>query len=102
MYSAKKLSLTSILCLLNARLRLYTCSSAAKNGHLVVLQWLHANGCPWNESTCMYAAYGGHLAVLQWARANGCPWDWRVAFWAARNGHTALLDWVRANGCPEA
>ena len=21
------------------------------------------------------AASGGHLEVLKWARANGCPWD---------------------------
>ena len=24
---------------------------------------------------CSVAATGGHLEVLQWARANGCPWD---------------------------
>jgi hypothetical protein len=43
-------------------------------GHLEVLQWARANGCPWNEFTTSAALYGGHLEVLQWARANGCPW----------------------------
>jgi hypothetical protein len=43
-------------------------------GHLAVLQWLRANGCPWDENTCSQAAWVGHLAVLQWARANGCAW----------------------------
>ena len=28
----------------------------------------------WNASTCFNAAENGHLAVLQWARAQGCPW----------------------------
>ena len=53
----------------------WTCAEAAKGGHLGVLQWARANGCPWDVWTCAYAAKGGHLDVLQWARANGCPWD---------------------------
>jgi hypothetical protein len=43
-------------------------------GHLEVLQWVRANGCPWDGWTCSWAAKGGHLEVLQWVRANGCPW----------------------------
>lgn len=35
--------------------------------------WLCANGCPPNEHACELAAGMGHLAVLQWLRANGCP-----------------------------
>ena len=50
------------------------CSYAALGGHLEVLQWARANGCPWDEDTCSAAANRGHLEVLQWARANGCPW----------------------------
>lgn len=35
------------------------------------------NDSPWNETTCAAAAGGGHLEVLQWACANGCPWhEW--------------------------
>jgi hypothetical protein len=52
----------------------------AANGRLALLQWAHANGCPWDQWVCARAALGGHLAVLQWARANGCPWDkWTCA-----------------------
>ena len=43
------------------------------NGHLAVLQWARAQGCPWDVFTCRVAAENGHLAVLQWARAQGCP-----------------------------
>jgi hypothetical protein len=30
---------------------------------------------PWNEYTCSAAARWGHLDVFKWARASGCPWD---------------------------
>eukprot|EP00230_Micromonas_polaris_P008967 CAMPEP_0117645366 /NCGR_PEP_ID=MMETSP0802-20121206/11508_1 /TAXON_ID=38833 /ORGANISM="Micromonas sp., Strain CCMP2099" /LENGTH=190 /DNA_ID=CAMNT_0005450733 /DNA_START=85 /DNA_END=655 /DNA_ORIENTATION=+ len=42
---------------------------AAEGGHLEVLQWARATGCPWDEETCEYAAGGRHLEVLQWAHA---------------------------------
>ncbi len=44
-----------------------------ENGHLEVLKWLRANGCPWNEEVCGLAATEGHLEILKWARENGCP-----------------------------
>jgi hypothetical protein len=76
------------------------CSLAARGGHLPVLQWLRANGCPWDESTCEEAAGGGHLAMLQWANANGCPWDVSTSTSAAAGGHLDVLQWANANGCP--
>ena len=31
----------------------------------------------WCEGTYQCVAWDGHLEVLKWARANGCPWnDW--------------------------
>jgi hypothetical protein len=77
----------------------YTCAEAARGGHLSVLQWARANGCPWDTGTCACAANGGHLSVLQWAHANGCPWDERTCSWAAEGGHLFMLQWARANGC---
>lgn len=41
---------------------------------LVVLQWLRANGCPWDTTTLLAAAIEGNdIVTLQWAEANGCP-----------------------------
>jgi len=74
------------------------CAYCAKGGHLEVLKWARANGCPWNEATCKLAASNGHLGVPQWARAHGCPWDERTCAYAARNGHLEVLQWVRAHG----
>ena len=36
---------------------------------------LRKNDTPWDALTCTAAAKGGHLNVLLWARANGCPRD---------------------------
>ncbi|CAN0450317.1 unnamed protein product, partial [Scytosiphon promiscuus] len=43
-----------------------------------ILRWAHLNGCPMDNLTCSAAAAQGHLAVLQWARQNGFPWDRRT------------------------
>jgi hypothetical protein len=77
-----------------------------------VLQWAHANGCPWNEYVCRNAAANGRLAVLQWAHANGCPLG-SLTITGAREMWEAwskevpvaefedVVEWLRANGCPE-
>ena len=71
--------------------------SAARSGHLEVLQWAREHHCPWNSLTPAWAAAGGHLAVLQWARENDCPWDSSTPAWAAAGGHLEMLQWVREN-----
>ena len=47
------------------------------------------------------AAEGGHLEVLQWLRANGCPWDRETIIRARAIRHFEMANWARANGCPE-
>ena len=47
---------------------------AAGSGNLELVQWLRANGCPWDYVTCHYAIDKGHVEVLRWARENGAPW----------------------------
>jgi hypothetical protein len=44
---------------------------------------------------------GGHLNVLQWARANGCPWNKDTLSYAEHNGDPVMLQWLRDNGAPE-
>jgi hypothetical protein len=51
---------------------------AAWKGHLEVLKWARANGCPWDAKTCETAAFNGRLETLKWAHANGCPLNARV------------------------
>tara|TARA_B110000459_G_scaffold40324_1_gene43613 strand:- start:565 stop:1248 length:684 start_codon:yes stop_codon:yes gene_type:complete len=83
------------------RLREHLCEAAARSGHLEVLQWLHANGCPWNKWTCAAAVAYGHVKVLQWASGNECPCDEaETVFRAAFNGHLNILIWACVKGCP--
>ena len=77
-----------------------TCWKAAFEGRLEMIQWLRANGSPWDTMTCMHAAQAGHLEVLQWLHANWCPWDEETSLAAARRGHLELLKWAIAKGCP--
>jgi hypothetical protein len=42
----------------------------------------------------------GHVEILKWARANGCPWDWWLRTWAKEKGHDDILEWAKANGLP--
>jgi hypothetical protein len=37
-----------------------------------MLQWLHENGCPWDEEVWAYAWGNGHTAIIEWAEAHGC------------------------------
>ncbi|WZN65402.1 hypothetical protein HKI87_12g69600 [Chloropicon roscoffensis] len=79
-----------------------TCSWAALDGHLEVMKWLRAKGCPWGIQTSCWAAQGGRLEVLQWMRAQDppCPWTSSVCSSAARQGHLDVLRWARSQGCP--
>jgi hypothetical protein len=66
---------------------------AASRGHLPIVQWCRANGCPWNTWTCAGAAQSGRLDILQWCRDNGCPWDTWTR-WYAHQPH--LRKWCTA------
>jgi hypothetical protein len=85
---------------MNVRWDCSTSSTAAKFGHLHIVQYLFSNGCPWDKETCSSAALNGHLEALQWAHINHCPWDADTCSCAALNGHLGVLQWAHANGCP--
>ncbi|KAG5186883.1 hypothetical protein JKP88DRAFT_276295 [Tribonema minus] len=69
----------------------FTSAAAACGGHLEVLQWAHANGCPSDAGTCAAAASGGHLEVLRWLHDVGCEWDQSTCDCAADGGHLGTL-----------
>jgi hypothetical protein len=105
-----------------------TCEAAAQGGHLELLEFIHKNGCPWDNLTCAAAAKEGYFGILQWAYSNGCPlvgseitecaaigghleilkwardysfsWNSRVCTAAAEHGHFHVLKWAHQNGCP--
>ena len=73
---------------------------AAGGGHLDVLQWARAHGCPLTLRVCALAAQIGRLEVLKWARAHDCPWSEATTTNAAAGGHMEVLKWAREHGCP--
>lgn len=81
----------------------YATDQAASNGHLEVLKYLdkcelHSN---WNDYSMIWgAAGGGHLEVVKWLRARGCPWTSIATYGAAEQGHLEVLEWALENGCP--
>ena len=77
-----------------------TCSGAARIGHLECLKYLHEKGCPWNERTCWAAARGGHFDILKYLHEKGCPWNERTCSEAASGGHFDILKYLHENGCP--
>jgi hypothetical protein len=48
-------------------------AGAAGGGHPDLLEWLVDNGCPFDELTCTAAASEGRLKVMQWASSHGVP-----------------------------
>jgi hypothetical protein len=97
--------------------------SAARGGHVHVLEWLYAQGCrphtpvyygaasvgrvdvlEWlvmrdsdfkpKSLICEGAAYGGSITALKWAIAYGCPITSEVVCTAALAGHVNVLQMI--------
>lgn len=83
-------------------LSIMTCLPAIQHGHLEVLQWLRARGCPWGHGACYAAASGGHFRLLRWCVENGCPWGKPFASKHGFTGSLSMMEWADANGCPWA
>jgi hypothetical protein len=74
---------------------------AAGNGHLQVLQRLHLENCPRNDSDVWEAACAGNqLAVAEWLLAQNILWDARATASASWEGHLDLLRWLTDRGAP--
>ena len=76
----------------------------ASNGHLRVVEWLHANRSEGCTTLAMDdAAANGHLHVVVWLHANrdeGCSTS--AMDWAAASGHLCVVQWLHTNrteGC---
>eukprot|EP00908_Phaeocystis_cordata_P024318 Transcript_6783.p1 GENE.Transcript_6783~~Transcript_6783.p1 ORF type:complete len:285 (-),score=65.05 Transcript_6783:199-1053(-) len=76
------------------------CSAAAEHGHLEILKWARAHGCPWDAWTCSWAAGGGHLECLEYAHEQGCPWDAETCRKTAYEGELECLKYAHEQGCP--
>ena len=73
---------------------------AARYGRIDCLEYLHENGCPWDEEATESAADGGHLDCLKYLHEKGCPWNEGATKFAAANGHLDCLKYLHEKGCP--
>jgi hypothetical protein len=108
----------------------FACASAAENGHLEVLKYLHEEvKAPWDWATAYRAAQSGHLHILeylverkydkydvwacQWAALKGhldclkylhetakAPWNSAAVRDAHENDHPECLQYLLDNNCP--
>jgi len=97
------------------------CGDAVGRKYFNVLEWLRANGCPWDVNVvkylamrgdlqmlkkvkeqgcaigaevCDYAAGWNNFNVLEWAIAKGLHPTERVFYYVAKNGHINMLNWL--------
>jgi hypothetical protein len=70
---------------------------AGMGGHLYILKYVRAQGCPWDEGCMDFAAEGGHMEVLRWGRANGAPWGEETCKMAVYGGNLWVL--MRERNC---
>lgn len=74
---------------------------AAQYNRRDVLEWLYtdlAHLYTMDARAAWAAARNGHLELLQWMRARGCPWDYEAGIAAAQMNNVHVLRWMAANG----
>ncbi len=69
--------------------------ASCTGGHLTLMQWALARGCPSALLTCAMAARVGSLETLQWVHARSRALDSEACALAAERGHLAMLQWLR-------
>eukprot|EP00953_Heterococcus_sp_UTEX-ZZ885_P012570 7207-Heterococcus_DN1.PRE.2 len=68
---------------------------AQSGNNLNVLQFLHAEGCPWHPNVCGAAGEAGDLEQLNWLFSHGATVDNSTAMIAARGGAVPVLEWLQ-------
>jgi hypothetical protein len=77
-----------------------TMKGAVRCNQLAVVQFLHAEACPWDAVAFSIAATRGHTDMCAYMHAEGCPWSGAACYQTAMNGHGSTLRWLHEHGCP--
>ena len=89
----------------NMKFNAWTCTMAAKGGHLDVLMYLRSlvkddDEMYWNSTTTAAASYSNHLEVLQYLHLRGCSWDSSSFRMGSYNQNHQIIAYLINNGCP--
>jgi len=72
-----------------------TITAAASQGNLEMVKYCVANECPVDEDACESAARNGHLECLKYLHEEAkAPWGSLTASWAALYGHLHILEYL--------
>ena len=64
-------------------------------GNLIMVQYCVAKGFPVNHLSCATAAGDGQLEILQYLHEEvGAPWNWEASYHAAQYGHLHILEYL--------
>lgn len=74
------------------------CTNAAKSGNLCMIKWLHDRGYVMTAISCSAAVLKGHTNIADWAIANGCEWTHTDTYYAANDGDIPVLKWAHSLG----
>jgi len=66
----------------------------AEFGHLYCLISYYLRGSQIMKRTCASAAKRGHVHILEWLWKNNIRWDWRCEVWAAAHNQFRTLRWI--------
>jgi hypothetical protein len=77
-----------------------TTRAASIEGHLGILKWLIANGCPYGNDTWAYAAITNRTKILKWALDRKFEFNCAPILGALREENETLADWMFKNGFP--
>ena len=72
-------------------------NSAAENGYLHIVKWLHENGFNCTTSAMDNAARNGHLHIVKWLHENRTEGysEWAMDD-ATRNGHLHIVEYLQS------
>ena len=74
---------------------------ATDSGCAEVVSWACAQGLPMDESATWAATADGHLEILQYLLAVGCPWDPKSCLLAAnQSNHPEVAAWIEWSMSP--
>ena len=93
------------------RLRTRVCSDVILPGHVALVKWVLAEGCPRRQIMVNTAAGYGHTELMKWLCGEGGFAMTRTVMQVAngqvvrwpprRGGNQELVNWLKAEGCPE-
>ena len=55
------------------------------------MKWLSGEGGFAMDKYLMQYAGSGNLQLVQWLRAEGCPWNWQTCYMVVEEGHVEVL-----------